>query len=980
MGFSPRRGRLKAEIRLGRRYPVIGASVLVVLLFLVYVGGKEAQLFSRGSVTAEACATSSLSSAGRPPLTSHTDTFTQNYPIWAHASTPAPHEVVLFRHTFTLNERLDDAELLIFADTRYEVWVDGSWVGRGPARFSRAMKEYDVYMLGPLQPGVHLIAALVQWAPNLRRSESVTPFLLGHIQGVTSHGFHVVARTGPRWKASSSDAWRQDAVPVHSWKILGPTELLDLRRLPRDWMLPTFSDDEWPVAAVKDFPDDVVYRPYQPRSIPLLANVPFTPTVIDSGLLSPGYAVGELAPSVSAPYVFSFEALKPTEFVVETLTGTEVSLSGLALLDGNKLEWEEAGAGRPDVYVASTAIDAGTHSLSFADIPPQGLTFDVSTQNIRSTPLPFQQGVHAGRRLLLAEPVSKPDLALVSSGRGITVEFTTTPAYMVLELGRVVHGRLVAEVAGAAGTVVDIGWDERLLTGTQRPLPYPGSLYPEWNQVDSWILDGTPRVISTIDARAGRYILIAAWGSDPVQLRRLRVYEERYPVVQRGWFSSSDALLDRIWQVGVDTLYPNMTDAYTDTPWRERGQWWGDAYVEDHVNRVAFGDAKLLRRGLLFMAEAFTDGRPAALSPNSDRTLLLDYGMLWAQSLHDYRRMTGDIQLLTQVYPVLREFMAYLEGYENPDTGLLDIPAGEWWETALIDWSASDSRCGQSAALNAMYYGTLVDASAMAEAVGEVADASVWRRKADCIKRGVNTYLYLPDQHRYAASIVQGDVLSPSIHAQAWPLAYGLVPEQEVDLVASALVESLPGVGMYGMFWVLESLGNSDRIPEALELIETYYGRLLDLGATTWWEGFNSHLHYTASLSHGWGGAPTWFLTTYVLGARRLESNAWLVKPAFSSVRYASGSLPLQEGDLQVYWERQGCGDSRLELIAPVNTTGEIVIPYTNDAMVLILDDHVIWRDRTPLVEGVAELADEIHVSLRGGGYTLHVLVSALCK
>ena len=44
---------------------------------------------------------------------------------------------------------------------------------------------------------------------------------------------------------------------------------------------------------------------------------------------------------------------------------------------------------------------------------------------------------------------------------------------------------------------------------------------------------------------------------------------------------------------------PNMVDGYTDTPWRERGQWWGDAYVQDYINRAAFGDMALKRCRLL---------------------------------------------------------------------------------------------------------------------------------------------------------------------------------------------------------------------------------------------------------------------------------------------------------------------------------------------------------------------------------------------
>jgi alpha-L-rhamnosidase len=504
-------------------------------------------------------------------------------------------------------------------------------------------REYDVLPLGEMQPGDHLIAVLSQWAPNIRRSESVTPFLQARVQGLAEGSLHIVAHTDATWKALLADAWREDAALVHTSELIGPTELVDLRQIPSDWMSPGYSDDGWLMAVVKDVPEAV----YQPRSIPLLENVPITPTVTDAGLLSPGRELGELLPSVSSSYVFTFTVVTPTLFTVETLSETGLSLAGLVWLDGGQLAWEETGADRPDAYLASKPVVPGSHTLSIPAVPSQGLTFAISRQGILSNPLPFQQGAHAGRRLLLAEPVSQPDHVVISSsGAGVDLEFTTLPAYVVLDLDRVVHGRLVAEAGGPVGSVIDIGWDERLWLGA-RPLPYPGSLHDNrWNQTDSWVLDGTARKISTLDARAGRYILLAVWGGGPVQLGNIRVYEERYPVTQRGAFHSSDPLLDRIWEVGVDTLYPNMTDAYTDTPWRERGQWWGDAFVEDQINQVAFGDTMLLRRGLLFMEEAFVDGRPLAAAPNGRYCgYMLDYGMLWVQSLGDYWRQTGDVTI-----------------------------------------------------------------------------------------------------------------------------------------------------------------------------------------------------------------------------------------------------------------------------------------------------------------------------------------------
>ncbi|MGD2147123.1 MAG: amylo-alpha-1,6-glucosidase [Anaerolineae bacterium] len=475
-------------------------------------------------------------------------------------------------------------------------------------------------------------------------------------------------------------------------------------------------------------------------------------------------------------------------------------------------------------------------------------------------------------------------------------------------------------------------------------------------------------------------MLIAAWNGGPVELQDIRVHEERYPAIQLGEFQSSNLLLDRIWQVGVDTLYPNMTDAYTDTPWRERGQWWGDAYVGERINQVAFGDTTLLRRGLSLMAEGFEQGRPPARAPHGGGELMLDYGMLWVQSLHDYWHMTEDEGFMAQLYPVLSAFMSYLEGYENASTGLLDVPLGNWWETALIDWRGYHSRYGQSTAINALYYGTLLDAARIAEAVGKADDAGAWRQKARWIKDQVNAHLYIPSQQQYATTVYGGESITASVHAQAWPLAYGVVPEENETDVASALLDMLPSatdsvfspsISIYGMFWVLEALGRADRISEAVDLIQGYYGRLLDLGATTWWEDFDSHMRYNSSLSHCWGGAPTWFLTSYVLGARRAGRDSWEVRPAFSGVEHATGTLPLREGFLNVRWERRSRTEGYLKVAAPDNTRGEIVVPDVDDTMVLMLDDRVIWRKGTVLMNGIAIRDGDIRIPVSGG---LHIL------
>jgi len=940
------------------------------------------------------------------PLVWRADPILDDAPIWAHSEAPIGTEVTLFRHEFSSNDLLQEAELHIFADTRYEVWLDGAWLGRGSTRFSKTIHEYDIYPLGSLQAGEHLLAVLVQWAPNNRRSESTRPFLKAHVEGRLPGGALILASTGPQWKCQLSPAWQEDAAPVHSWGLIGPTELLDLRLLAADWNQPGYAGDNWSAAAVVD-PMQPVFHPlrvphrdafgwlgnttldqpaspqaepesppevqYRPSSMPLLANAPMTVTLKETGLLSPGFAVGELVPPVIEPSVYSFTASATATITIETLS-TSAAPNVLVQVDEAALAWSKAGNARLDVYQASTQVAAGLHNLAFTQIPADGLTFAVSTVGLTFSDLPFGQGNHAGRRLLLAQPVSLSDVP-----SGLNLSFSGLPAYAVLDLGRTVHGRLSARVSGLAGSIVDIGWDERLAVGTQRPLPYPGSLHPQWNQVDSWVLDGSTRRITTLDARAGRYILIAAWGETPIQIQDIQVFEERYPLVQSGAFHSSEPLLDQIWQIGAETCLPNMTDAYAD-PWRERGQWWGDSYVVDHAQRVAYGSTGLLQRGVLLMADQMLHDPAPGMAPNNNGLHMLDYSMLWVHSLAEYGQQTGDMQTVTSAYLPLRQFMDHLAGYVRLDTGLLEIPYGVWGVTAYIDPYGHYSRYGQSAALNAMYYGTLLKAAQVADSVGDVASAVLWRERADRIKEGLNLYLYLPAEHRYLTHIYAGESYPPTPHALAWPLVYGLVPESEQQAVVGELLTMLssdpatPNVQIYGMFWVLEALGQSGRIQEAMELIKTYYGYLINKGATTWWEGFDSDKYQWSSLSHGWGSAPTWFLTTYILGARQVAPDEWQVRPSLSVAGSAMGTLPLPAGTLQVDWSQPSCEEVQITLSVPPGTHGELILPNDGTWLVLTRNGEVVWQNGNPLAADVTLQAGELHIAFSAGSYVLRAI------
>ncbi|NJK78823.1 MAG: hypothetical protein HC914_02495, partial [Chloroflexaceae bacterium] len=890
-------------------------------------------------------------------------------PIWVDGNNEAG-SVALFRARFTLRAPASNVQLQIFADTRYAVWLDGAWLGRGPARFSLVRQEYDILDAPDLAAGTHVLAVLVQYDPNTRRSESIRAGLQASLVGMVGGVPSILTATSSLWRGIISPAWNQHARQVHVGLLLGNQEQLDLRALPADWTSSTFDDREWRVA--QQLPTDT-FSALMPRSIPLLAHQPRAPVrTIETGVLSPGQQIIDLDGQGNQTVFREFELAtgEPISLTIEAPYIRTLALNGQPLDTWQPI----TDTRRPGISQVTGTLAAGFSTLT-VPIPPEGVALALPA-NLSITNYVLSQGTTAGRRMLLGNPVAgataAPVVTLADGTASIDIPALPThpdrnnvsPRYVVLDFGRTIHARVDLVAEGERGTLVDIGWDERLLHG--RPLPAPGPLHRNlWQQVDSWVLDGTARRLTTLDTRSGRYALLVVWGSGAVRLSQVRAYEETMVEQVRGSFRSGDARLDRIWQVGVDTLIPSLTDAYAD-PWRERGQWWGDAYAAIYVNRASVGDLTVWRRGLRQIAETQdAQGRLAPYAPRHGTSeVLMDYGLLWVEALYQYWRLTGDTELVAELLPTAEQYLAYLRTFENQH-GLLDIPLDEAGlslaaltpqpppnldpitleRLVLIDWSGFLSRFGESTALNAIYSAAHGWLGELSTAIGQAGNES-YNRRAVQIRNAINERLYLPDRNAYATTLYNGTFFEPSPQSQAWPLVYGVVPTASRTAVTASLLDTLdpfispeygtPVVELYGFTWVLEALGQQGHTDAAMHLIKTHYGRLLDRGAVTWWETFGAIDRYDASLSHAWGGAPTWFLSRHVLGLQADQPGQWQVMPQPGSLSSASGQIPLPTGGtLAVAWQ-QSCEALTLSVTPPDQGAGTLVLPHTVDGLVRI--------------------------------------------
>ena len=133
----------------------------------------------------------------------------------------------------------------------------------------------------------------------------------------------------------------------------------------------------------------------------------------------------------------------------------------------------------------------------------------------------------------------------------------------------------------------------------------------------------------------------------------------------------------------------------------------------------------------------------------------------------------------------------------------------------------------------------------------------------------------------------------------------------------------------------------------SIDAIRTYWGAMINLGATTFWEDFNMdwlpnasridelpkagqkdiHCDYGGfcykglrhSLCHGWASGPTPWLTEHVLGIKVIAPGCKIIKvePHLGDLKFAEGTFPTPYGIVKVKHTKLANGQVKSEISGP---------------------------------------------------------------
>lgn len=525
--------------------------------------------------------------------------------------------------------------------------------------------------------------------------------------------------------------------------------------------------------------------------------------------------------------------------------------------------------------------------------------------------------------------IQQPEALLGSAGCWTRVEPSAAgeAVRLLLDFGRVTVGFVELEVEAGADTVIDvIGFEHR------RP---DGRLY--WTEGTNNSLryvcsEGRQRFRSFL-RRGGRYLLlILRKMQGPVLLRSVAVIENIAPQQNLGAFSCSDPLLERIWEVGAWTLACCSEDTYVDCPTYEQVFWVGDARNEALVDWVVNGDSRLWRHSLLLAGHSLKRS-PLIEShvPSAWTVILPAWSFLWMRSCREYLLHTGDFETSRILLDLIVCQVEAAQEHLNTD-GLFEIRA---WN--MFDWAAMDTPDdGVVTHQNCLLVLALREAADLARWLQQPTLAQHWQKLAGRLAGAINAHLYDSRQQAYSDARHSSGRLSRVIsqQTQTVALAAGVATGERRRRAWQALLappENMVRAGSpFFLSFLLEVLLQRGRVRQALQHIRRHWGAMIREGATTFWEMWSGPPERpTRSHCHGWSAAPTYFLSTALLGVRPRTPGFQHIDlaPRGGDLQWAAGRVPTPYGPVQVEWHRQKGGHLHGRVVLPRDLSVRLRLP-----------------------------------------------------
>lgn len=424
-----------------------------------------------------------------------------------------------------------------------------------------------------------------------------------------------------------------------------------------------------------------------------------------------------------------------------------------------------------------------------------------------------------------------------------------------------------------APLTIRIKFAEMPIELTQESSDYDGWLSKSWIQEETIHLDELPIDLKLPRRYSFRYVELKVIDTSPKWQAVLSnpkvITETSIKSDYTESLVSEDSEIQSIYDVGLTTLRECMQNVFEDGPKRDRRLWIGDLRLQAKADYATFRDTTLVKRCLyLFGAMPAKNGRVAAnvfVKPETtpDDTFLFDYGLFFISALDDLMNFEFDQEILDDLYPVAQKQIDLALTYVDKNGALRldeDYPV-------FIDWSNDFDKntAGQAIliyALKQFIHLTQLSGKSMSH-YEETLSQLITYSKATLFDDNIGLFSS-GNNHEF------------NIASQTWMVLAGVFePDINKKIMKTAEAKLFPVTGIatpYMYHHIVEALFESGLRQDAVKLMKNYWGKMISLGADTYWEAFDpdnpDYSPYGSTLlnsyCHAWSCTPVYLINRYL--------------------------------------------------------------------------------------------------------------------
>ena len=549
------------------------------------------------------------------------------------------------------------------------------------------------------------------------------------------------------------------------------------------------------------------------------------------------------------------------------------------------------------------------HPISQEQTDPRVRTFMMPTRVVWVSGNTDQSSV-TDADILLAPKYGQVPEGVFHDGAGCRMENKGAPASVLVDFGRELHGgvHLVSGGLSSRDVKVRVRFGESVAEAMAE-LGERGACND--HAIRDGVIDLPWLGTREIGNSGFRFVRIDLVSAGVLSLESIRAVSLMRPMPYLGSFTCSDQRLNTIWATAARTLHLCCQEYIWDGIKRDRLVWMGDMHPELMTLMAVFGPQEVVRTSLDYMrsttpADKWMNGMPS-------------YTLWWIRCQHDWYRYTGDLDYLETQYAYTKAVFANLVKHIGADNRCALY--------GFLDWPTQHNRKAVDAGMQALMLMTFEDGARLATAWG---DAEL---EAQC-KAGAA-------QLRQFTPAPEGSKQVAALLALA-----GLADAKAMNEQVLAR-DGVHGVSTFYGYYMLEARAKAGDIQGGIDTVRDYWGGMLDMGATSFWEDFNiawttnafridelpvagkQDIHgdfgefcYTGfrhSLCHGWSSGPAAWLIAHVLGIQVADTGCrtMRVAPFLGDLQWAEGSFPTPLGVIKVRHEKKGHDRVTTDISAP---------------------------------------------------------------